>query len=92
MLQKTRNCQKKKISAQETETITWCRSQAGKQVWSVEGSAIKVKIIPTLQFASQNVLFSCDENVAACYLEQFPDSSIAKNVKIEPTRISYLVT
>ena len=32
------------------------------------------------------------ENVAACYQQQFPDSSIAKNVSIGTTKMSYLVS
>ena len=49
-------------------------------------------IIAALQFASQNIPFSCAENLAAYYQQQFPDSSIAKNVFIGPTKMSYLVT
>ena len=44
-----------------------------------------------LQFATQNLPFSCTENVAACYQKQFPDSSIAKYVTIGPSKMSYLV-
>ena len=52
----------------------------------------RIEIIATLQFAFYNIPYSCAENLAACYQQQFPDSSIAKNVSIVPTKMSCLVT
>ena len=60
-------------------------SQSGEHVWSLKESATKAEIIASLQFAADNVPFSCAENLAECYQEQFPDSHIAKNVTIVPT-------
>ena len=53
-------------------------SQAGEHFRSVKDSATKAEIIATLQFAAQNVPFSCAENIVVCYEEQFTDLSIAK--------------
>ena len=72
-----------KLSASEQKSST--SSQP------TEDLATKAKISGTLQFASWNIPFSCAENIAACYQQQFPDSSIAKNVSIGPTKMSYLV-
>ena len=67
-------------------------SQSTEHVWSVKDAATKAEIIAALQFASQNIPFSCAENLAVCYQQQFPDSSIAKNVSIGATKMSYLVS
>ena len=67
-------------------------SQSTEHVWSVKDAAIKAEIIAALQFVSQNIPFSCAENLAACYKQQFLDSSIAKNVSIGATKMSYLVS
>ena len=67
-------------------------SQPGEYVWSVKDSVTVAEINATLQFSAENVPFSCAENIASCYQEQFADSSLAKNVTIGPTKISYLVS
>ena len=79
-----------KLRASEQKSST--SSQTTEHVWSVRDSATKAEIIATFQFASQNIPFGCAENLAACYQQQFPDSSIAKNVSIGPAKMSYLVT
>ena len=67
-------------------------SQTGEHIWSVKDSATKAEIIAILQFAAQNVSFSCAQNLAACYQEHIPYSSIAKNVTTGPTKMSYSVS
>ena len=87
------------IMKQSTSKLNWSEqkasksSQAGEHVCSVKDSAAKAKSIATLQFAVENVSFSCAENLAVCYQEQFPNSCIAKkNVTTGPTKMSYLVS
>ena len=59
---KLRTCeQKSSTSSQPTECVQ-----------SVKDSATKTEIIATLQCASQNIPFSCAENLAACYQQWFP--------------------
>ena len=77
------------LRASEQKSST--NSQPTEHGWSVKDSATKAEIIATLQFASQNIPFSCAETLAACYQQQFPDTSIAQNVSIGPTKMSYLV-
>ena len=67
-----------KLRASEQKSST--SSQPTNHVWPVKDSATKAEIIATLQFAFQNIPFSCAENLAACYQPLFSDSSIAKNV------------
>ena len=55
-------------------------------------SATKAELIATLQVAAQNIPFSCAENIATCNQEKFPDSSIAENVTVGPTKMSCLVS
>ena len=61
-----------------------------QEVWTVLQLASKTDIIATLQFASQNIPFSCAEVLAPCYQQQFPDSTIAKHVAVSPRRCHIL--
>ena len=51
-----------KLRASEQKSTTSC--QHTEHAWSVKDSATKAEIIATLQFAFQNVPFSCAENLA----------------------------
>ena len=53
---------------------------------------MKAEIIATLKFTAQNIPHRYDENLTLCCQEQFPDSSIAKDITVGPTKMSYLVS
>ena len=54
--------------------------------------AARAEIIATLHFAAQNPSFSSSQNLSTLYQQQFPDSVIARNVKIGPSKMSYMVS
>ena len=65
----------------------------GQQVvWSIKQMAARAEIIATLHFATQNLSFSSSQNLLTLYQQQFPDSVIARNVKIGPNKMSYMVS
>ena len=53
--------------------------------------ATKAELIAALQFASQNVPYSCADALQECYRQQFPDPVIAKHVALGPKKMSYMV-
>ena len=54
--------------------------------------AARAEIIAILHFAAQNLSFSSSQNFTTLYQQQFPDSVIARNVKIGPSKMSYMVS
>ena len=61
-------------------------------MWSVKQMAARAEIIATLHFAAQNLSFSSSQNLSTLYQQQFHDSVIARNVKIGPSKMSYMVS
>ena len=61
------------------------------QTWTLKHMAVKAEIIALLHFAVHNVSFGSAKNLPVCYQQQFPDSVIAKQVSIAPTKMSYMV-
>ena len=62
------------------------------QAWTLKQMAVKAEIIAVLHFAAHNVSFGSAKNLPLCYQQQFPDSVIAKQVSIGPTKMSYMVS
>ena len=62
------------------------------QTWTLKQMAVKAEIIAMLHFAAHNVSFGSAKNLPLCYQQQFPDSVIAKQVSIGPTKMSYMVS
>ena len=62
------------------------------QTWTLKQMAVKAEIIAMLHFAAHNVSFGSTKNLPLCYQQQFPDSVIAKQVSIGPTKMSYMVS
>ena len=76
---------------QDTEAEPGQTVATGQQVvWSIKQMAARAEIIATLHFAAQNLSFSSSQNLSTLYQQQFPDSVIARNVKIGPSKISYM--
>ena len=51
-------------------------------VWTLPQLVAKAEIIATLQYASQNIPYSCADALQECYRQQFPDSAIEKHVSL----------
>ena len=51
-------------------------------VWTLPQLVAKAEIIAALQYASQNIPYSCADALQECYKQQFPDSAIAKHVSL----------
>ena len=51
-------------------------------VWTLPQLVAKAEIITALQYASQNIPYSCADALQECYKQQFPDSAIAKHVSL----------
>ena len=62
------------------------------QTWTLKQVTVKAEIIATLHFAVHNVSFGSAKNLPLCFQQQFPDSVIAKQVSIRPTKMSYMVS
>ena len=62
------------------------------QTWTLKQMALKAEVIAALHFAAHNVSFGSAKNLPLCYQQQFPDSVIAKQVWIGPTKMSYMVS
>ena len=78
---------------QDTEAKPGQTVATGQQaVWSIKQMAARAEIIATLHFAAQNLSFSSSQNLSTLYQQQFPDSVIARNVKIGPSKMSYIVS
>ena len=60
-------------------------------VWTLPQLVAKAEIIATLQYASQNIPYSCADALQECYKQQFPDSTIAKHVSLGLKKMSYMV-
>ena len=73
------------------DALSAASSTTHDEVWTVKQQAIKVEVIATLQFTSQNVPFRAAESLAMCYQQQFPDSVIAKSVAVGSNTMSYVV-
>ena len=52
-------------------------------VWTLPQLVAKAEIIAALQYASQNIPYSCADALQECYKQQFPDSAIAKHVSLQ---------
>ena len=73
---------------QDTEAEPGQTVATGQQVvWSIKQMAARAEIIATLHFAAQNLSFSSSQNLSILYQQQFPDSVIARNVKIGPNKM-----
>ena len=59
-------------------------------VWPLPQLVTKAEIIATLQYASQNIPYSCADALQECY-KQFPDSAIAKHLSLGSKKMSYMV-
>ena len=71
------------------DALSPASSSTHEEVWTVKQQVIKGGIIATLQFASQNMPSSAEENLAMYFHQQFPDSVIAKSVANGPHKMSY---
>ena len=60
-------------------------------VWTLPQLVAKVEIIDALEYASQNIPYSCADALQECYKQQFPDSAIAKHVSLGSKKMSYMV-
>ena len=60
-------------------------------VWTLPQLVAKVEIIAVLQYASQNIPYSCADALQECNKQQFPDSAIAKHVSLGSKKMSYMV-
>lgn len=67
------------------------RAKVGQELWTIQQLAVKAEIIAALQFASQNIPYSCADALQACYQQQFPDSVIAKHVALGSSKMSYMM-
>ena len=55
-------------------------------VWTLPQLVAKAEIIAALEYASQNIPYSCADALQECYKQQFPDSVIAKHVSLGSKR------
>ena len=60
-------------------------------VWTLPQLVAKAEIIATLQYASQNIPYSCADALQECYKQQFLDSAIAKHISLGSKKMSYMV-
>ena len=60
-------------------------------VWTLPQLVAKAEIIAALQYASQNIPYSCADALQECYKQQFPDSAIAKHVSLGSKKMSCMV-
>ena len=60
-------------------------------VWTLPQLVTKAEIIATLQYASQNIPYSCADALQECYKQQFPDSAKAKHVSLGSKKMTYMV-
>ena len=60
-------------------------------VWTLPQLVAMAEIIATLQYASQNISYSCADALQECYKQQFPDSAIAKHVSLGSKKMSCMV-
>ena len=89
----TRSSQESGNSSQDKGSSTsQDTAKEWQEVWSLPQLATKAEIIAALQFASQNIPYSCADALQECYKQQFPDSVIAKHVALGPKKMSYMVT
>ena len=65
--------------------------QSQKLSWTLPQLVTKVEIIAALQYASQNIPYSCADALQECYKQQFPDSAIAKYVSLGSRKMSYMM-
>ena len=62
-----------------------------QKLWTLPQLVAKAEIIATLQYASQNIPYSCADALEECYKQQFPDSAIAKHISLGSQQMSYMV-
>ena len=60
-------------------------------VWTLPQLVANAGIIAALQYASQNIPYSCADTLQECYKQQFPDSAIAKHVSLGTKKMLYMV-
>ena len=60
-------------------------------VWTLPQLVAKAEIIAALQYASQNIPYSCADALQDCYKQQFPDSAIANHISLGSKKMSYVV-
>ena len=78
---------------QDTEAESGQTVATGQQVvWSIKQMEARAEIIATLHFAAQNLSFSSSQNLSTLYQQQFPDSVIARNGTIGPSKMSYMIS
>ena len=77
---------------QDTEAEPGQTVATGLNMWSIKQMAARAEIIAALNFAAQNLSFSSSQNLSTLYQQQFPDSVIARNVKIGPSKMSYMAS
>ena len=75
--------------AQDTGPST-SQTTVTEVVWTLPQLVAKAEIITTLQYASQNIPYSCEDALQECYKQQFPDSAIAKHVSLGSKKMSYM--
>ena len=76
----TTSSQESGNSSQDKGSTSQDTAKECQEVWSLPQLATKAEIIAALQFASQNVPYSCADALQEHYRQQFPDSVIAKHV------------